>query len=243
MSRTLELEILPQPDDQTCGVTCLHAVYGYYGLNIPLRQLIDEVEHLETGGTLGVLLGYDALRRGFDATIYTYNLQIFDPTWFNQPGVNIQEKLLRQATFKDDPRLTIATRAYVEFLDLGGRIKHEELNANLIRRFLKKGKPILTGLSATYLYGMAREYGPNDDYDDIRGVPSGHFMVVVGYQQQGRNVEVADPWRQNPITGDDQRYSVGIDRLIAAILLGIVTFDANLLVIEPKRVTPKKELT
>ncbi|MCA8912744.1 MAG: C39 family peptidase [Planctomycetes bacterium] len=234
MSRTLELEILPQPDDQTCGVTCLHAVYAYYGLELPLPQLIEEVEHLDSGGTLGVLLGCDALRRGFDATIYTYNLQVFDPTWF-QRGVNIQERLLRQATFKDDPRLTTATRGYVEFLDAGGRIRHEDLNPNLIRRHLKKGIPILTGLSATYLYGTAREYGPNDDYDDIRGVPSGHFMVVVGYHPRGRDVEVADPWRQNPITGDDQRYSVGIDRLIASILLGIVTYDANLLVIQPKK--------
>ena len=235
MSRTLELEILPQPDDQTCGVTCLHAVYGYYGLQIALPRLIDDVEHLETGGTLGVLLGCDALKRGFDATIYTYNLQVFDPTWFNRRDVNVQERLMRQATFKDDQRLTTATRGYVEFLDLGGRVKYEELNPNLLRRLLKKGKPILTGLSATYLYDTAREFGPNDDYDDIRGVPSGHFVVVVGYSPQGRNVEVADPWRQNPITGDDQRYSVSVDRLIAAILLGIVTYDANLLVIEPKK--------
>ncbi|MBZ0138085.1 MAG: C39 family peptidase [Planctomycetes bacterium] len=235
MSRTLELEILPQPDDQTCGVTCLHAVYGYYGLQLPLNQLINEVEHLDSGGTLCVLLGCDALKRGFDATLYTYNLNVFDPTWFGRPNVNIQERLLRQATFKDDPRLTTATRGYVEFLDLGGRIKYEDLNPNLLRRFLKKGKPILTGLSATYLYDTAREFGPNDDYDDIRGAPSGHFVVVVGYKPQGRHVEVADPWLQNPITGDDQRYSVGMDRLLAAILLGIVTFDANLLVIEPKK--------
>ncbi|MCB9934092.1 MAG: hypothetical protein H6840_00230 [Planctomycetes bacterium] len=235
MGRTLELEILPQPDDQTCGVTCLHAVYGYYGLQLELDSLINEVEHLASGGTLGVLLGLDALQRGFDVTLYTYNLQLFDPTWFNQRGVNIREKLLRQATFKDDPRLTAATRGYVEFLDLGGKLKYENLSPNLIRRYLKKGVPLLTGLSATYLYGTAREYGPHDDYNDIRGVPSGHFVVLIGYSPRGRAVEVADPWRQNPITGEDQHYSVDVDRLIGAILLGIVTYDANLLIIEPKK--------
>jgi hypothetical protein len=60
-------------------------------------------------------------------------------------------------------------------------------------------------------------------------------VVVVGYSPRGRAIEVADPWRQNPITGEDQYYSVDVDRLIAAILLGIVTYDANLLVIQPKR--------
>jgi len=234
MSRTLELEILPQPDDQTCGVTCLHAVYGYYGLEVELPQLIDEVEHLHTGGTLGVMLGLNALQKGFDVTLYTYNLHLFDPTWFRR-GVNIQDKLLRQANYKDDPRLTMATRGYVQFLDLGGKVRYEPLNANLIRRYLKKGAPLLTGLSATYLYDVAREYGPKDEYDDVRGVPSGHFVVVVGYSPRGRAVEIADPWRQNPITGEDQHYSVDMDRLIAAILLGIVTYDANLLVIQPKR--------
>ncbi len=234
MSRTLELEILPQPDDQTCGVTCLHAVYGYYGLKLELPALIDEVEHLKSGGTLGVLLGIDALRRGFDVTLYTYNLNLFDPVWF-QAGVNIQDKLLQQAAFKNHPRLTAATRGYVEFLDTGGKVKYENLSPNLIRRHLKKGVPLLTGLSATYLYGTAREFGPKDDYDDVRGVPSGHFVVLVGYSPRGRAIEVADPWRQNPITGEDQHYSVDVDRLIAAILLGIVTYDANLLVIQPKK--------
>jgi hypothetical protein len=234
MSRTLELEILPQPDDQTCGVTCLHAVYGYYGLKVELDDLIDEVEHLHTGGTLGVMLGLNALQRGFDVTLYTYNLHLFDPTWFN-PGVNIQDKLLRQANFKDDPRLTAATRGYVQYLDLGGKVKYESLTPNLIRRYLKKGVPLLTGLSATYLYDSAREFGPKDEYDDVRGVPSGHFVVIVGYAPRGRAIEIADPWRQNPITGEDQHYSVDVDRVIAAILLGIVTYDANLLVIQPKK--------
>ncbi|MCB9915252.1 MAG: C39 family peptidase [Planctomycetes bacterium] len=233
MSRPLELEILPQPDDQTCGVTCLHAVYAYHGLDIPLSQLIDEVEHLEGGGTLGSLLGRDALRRGFDATMYTYNLQVFDPTWFSE-DVDMRERLLRQAAFKRDDRLATATRAYVDFLDLGGKIECEDLTPALLRRFLKKEKPILTGLSATYLYGTAREFGPNDDYDDVRGEPSGHFVVLVGYEPEGRLVEVADPWHQNPITEGDHRYSVVIERLIAAVLLGIVTYDANLLVIEPR---------
>lgn len=234
MSRTLELEMLPQPDDQTCGVTCLHAVYGYYGLKVELDDLISEVEHLHTGGTLGVMLGLNALQRGFDVTLYTYNLHLFDPTWFRD-GVSIQDKLLRQANFKDDPRLTAATRGYVQYLDLGGKVKYESLTPNLIRRHLKKGTPLLTGLSATYLYDSAREFGPKDEYDDVRGVPSGHFVVIIGYSPRGRAIEIADPWRQNPITGEDLHYSVDVDRVIAAILLGIVTYDANLLVIQPKK--------
>src|SRR5439155_17715908 len=46
------LEMLPQPDDETCGVTCLHALYRFYGLEVDLTQLIKEVRTLETVGTL-----------------------------------------------------------------------------------------------------------------------------------------------------------------------------------------------
>jgi ABC-type bacteriocin/lantibiotic exporter with double-glycine peptidase domain len=40
MKQTLRLDILPQPDDTTCGPTCLHAVYRYWGDEIPLAQVI-----------------------------------------------------------------------------------------------------------------------------------------------------------------------------------------------------------
>ena len=67
----MDLKILPQPDDVTCGLTSLHAVYSYLGYNIPLKMLISELDFLEEGGTLGVFLGIDALMRGFKATFYS----------------------------------------------------------------------------------------------------------------------------------------------------------------------------
>lgn len=236
METRLTLPILPQPNDTTCGPTCLHAVYSYYGDTLPLRRLIDEIHALEEGGTLEVLLACHALRRGYKATIYTYNLNIFDPTWFDDPAVDLGKKLCRQMTVKASkkPKLAVATEAYLEFLRLGGTIRLQDLTTSLIRKYLKQEKPILCGLSATYLYHCAREYGPNQDYDDIRGVSSGHFVVLCGYDMHNRNVLVADPLLLNPM-GSGHYYEVNIDRLICAIMLGILTYDGNLLVIEPKK--------
>ena len=89
----LQLTMQAQPDDTTCGPTCLHAVYEYWGEQVSLTAVIDSVPKLETGGTLGVLLGIDALQRGYQVTLYTYNLQVFDPTWFSTPGVDLAAKL------------------------------------------------------------------------------------------------------------------------------------------------------
>ncbi len=237
MDTRLAFEILPQPDSETCGPTCLHAVYGYFGDQMPLSQVIAECDKLAEGGTLAVLLGCHALRRGYDAAIYTYNLQMFDPTWFHPKPQPLAEKLAAQMAAKEMPKLQIASEGYLEFLSLGGEIRMRDLSRNLIREYLNKSIPILTGLSATYLYGEAREFGPEWDDDDIRGVPAGHFVVLCGYDRASKQVHVADPYQENP-HAPGQLYSVGVDRAINAILLGILTEDANLLVIQPRK--PRK---
>jgi hypothetical protein len=232
----LPLEILPQPNDTTCGPTCLHAVYRYYGDEIGLEQIIAEVPALEDGGTYAVLLGCHALRRGYRGTIYTYNLQVFDPTWFQSPDVDLRAKLTAQARCaeKQDPRLAAFMQGYDEFLALGGVVRLEDLTAHLVRKYLTRGRPILTGLSATYLHRTSREFGPLGAADDIRGQPQGHFVVLCGYDRETRQVLVADPLLPNPLSAI-HIYPVGIERVLAAILLGIVTHDADLLILEPSR--------
>lgn len=220
-----------QPDDTTCGPTCLQAVYRYWGEEVALEEVIASVPKLESGGTLGVLLGIDALRRGYRVTLHTHNLQVFDPTWFAEPDVDLIEKLEAQARAKTSKKLRVASRAYVEFLQLGGRIRSPVLGGALIRKYLNRDVPILTGLSSTYLYGVAREFGPNDDSDDIRGNPSGHFVVLSGYNRKLRQVHIHDPLQSNPHS-PTRRYATDIDRVINSILLGVLTYDANLLIIQ-----------
>jgi hypothetical protein len=232
MQTKLKLEMLPQPDETTCGPTCLHAVYRFFGDDISLSRVIYETEMLEEGGTLDVLLACHALRRHYRATIYTYNLEVFDPTWFMAGCGDLREKLILQARVKKKKKLAIASSAYLEYLRLGGELRFRDLTAGLLRGYLKQGKPILCGLSATYLYRCAREHGPKFDYDDIRGLPTGHFVVLCGYDMRQRTVLVADPLLQNPLE-KGQYYEVNIERLICSILLGVMTYDANLLIIEP----------
>jgi hypothetical protein len=77
-----------------------------------------------------------------------------------------------------------------------------------------------------------REIPESSKPDDVRGEPVGHFVVLTGYDDETREVLIADPLQSNPLTGS-RYYAVNTHRLIGAILLGAVTYDANLLVIEP----------
>jgi hypothetical protein len=130
--------------------------------------------------------------------------------------------------------LRLATEGYIDFLALGGQLRFEDLTAGLLRHHLKAGHPILTGLSSTYLYRCAREHGPKDDSDDVRGVPAGHFVVLAGYDSTSRTIQVADPYLDNPLKAG-HHYTVPIERVVGSILLGVLTYDANLLVVRPKK--------
>ncbi len=230
-SQLLDVRVLPQPTDSVCGPTCLHAVYRYFERSMPLEEIIDQIPVLPDGGTLAVNLGSHALGHGFSATIITSDLRLFDPTWFKE-GVDLAKKLTEQSAKKSGRRLEIATQSYLEFLRLGGEVKLESINLSLLRSYIDRGVPVLAGLSATYLYDCPRELA-DGTFDDVKGEPSGHFVVVQGYDIDGEHVRIADPLEDNP-GFEDRYYRVHIERLLAAIHLGIVTYDANVLVLEPK---------
>ena len=234
LKHKFDFNILAQPSETTCGPACLHAVYSYFEDNITLDQVVREVRYLDEGGTLAVFLACHALQRGYNATIYTYNLHVFDPTWFTNEETDLGERLKAQIAAKDIPKLHLATEGYLEFLKLGGRLRSRDLTTSLIRKYLKRSIPIVTGLSSTYLYQSSRESASNGKYDDVRGEPAGHFVVLCGYSREERTVMVADPFLQNPYS-ETHKYITSIERVICSILLGVLTYDANLLIIEPKK--------
>ncbi|KTC65259.1 Guanylyl cyclase [Legionella adelaidensis] len=235
----IDLTINTQPDDETCGPTCLHAIYTYYGYSISLEEVIRGVERSFSGGTLAPLLGKHALMRDFETVIYINNLDVFDPTWFDQGEAQPEAliaKLDAQMKYKWDKGIVQSSIAYQQYLQLGGHVRFRTLNVQLLKEYFLQKTPILTGLSATYLYRSAREHYTTEGlafYDDIRGAPTGHFVVLCGYDDKKRNIVVADPHRENPLSHDNY-YKVSSNRLINAIMLGVLTYDANLLIIRPK---------
>ena len=235
-AQSLAVQRFVQPDDVTCGPTCLRKVYSFYGLDVEIDEVIASLERNEDGGTLAVFLGISALKRGFRARIYSYDLRIFDPTWFDLPAERLAEKIHARFPYLTDATRLRAAGAYIRFLEMGGELAFDELTPALLKSILDREHPVLAGLSATYLYRSPRErWDPMLDRlldDDVRGEPTGHFVVVSGYEQWGRRLTVVDPF-EHPATPDGA-LCVDADRLINAILLGDVTYDAVLLEVWPR---------
>ena len=70
-------------------------------------------------------------------------------------------------------------------------------------------------------------------FDDLIGEPMGHSVILKGFDDEGENILIADPYKGNPISNKNH-YKVKTARVLNAIMLSIVTFDANLLIIEKK---------
>jgi len=233
----LEVRMVPQPNDVTCGPTSLYAVYDFLGRPVDLTRLIQRIDSLPDGGTLAVFLGIDALQRGLSATIFSYDLKVFDPSWRGLNGPDLIGKLKGQLRYKRGKRFIASSEAYMEFISLGGELVFEDLTPTLLDSVFDRRLPVLTGLNATYLYDSMREYTDRHDLahsDDLRGQSVGHFVVLCG--RRGDIVRVADPFYGNPL-GEGHFYDVEIHRLIRAILLGAITYDANLLVISEGKPT------
>ncbi len=227
------LVVEPQPTETSCGPTCLRGVYQWFGLDVPLDDLIEAVPSVTGGGTLAVMLGIDALRRGFQARLYSCNLRVLDPSWFPGKRDAILAKLAASHERRRKPKEREELRALHTFITLGGDLRMEPLSRDLLRGHLRENQPVLTGLSASFLYRDRRTHPETGEPDDLAGSPEGHFVVLSGYDPVGRKVLVGDPWPHSPFE-DPHRYEVPIDRLLNAILLGVLTSDAKLLVLSAK---------
>ncbi len=235
MGQKRKLIMKSQPDYTSCGPTSLEAIYSYLGDEVELTSIIKEIKQFEDGGgTLAVILGRHALKRGYEVTLYSYNINIFDPTWFNLENSEMKERLYKRLDKKENSdKEKQVIKEYISFLDEGGELCFEDLSPYLIKDILLQDIPILTGLSATWLYRTPRENPLTSEDDADFGEPSGHFVVLYGLESSER-VLVADPYRLNPISRTNY-YEVEMNRLINSILLGVASYDGNLLLIKGKK--------
>jgi hypothetical protein len=241
VARDLNVQRFPQPDDVTCGPTCLRKVYDFYGLRVDMDEIVSALERNEDGGTLAVFLGMAARRRGLHARIYSYDLQIFDPTWSVLAPRDLLERVRARDAYLIDEKRKRAAAAYVRFLEMNGELAFDELTPGLLKAIIDRGHPVLAGLSATYLYRFARERWDHASMrlvqDDVAGSPTGHFVVISGYDYWGRQLTILDPSEHVP-GSDSGRVQVESTRLINAIMLGDATYDAVLLELWPAEGEP-----
>lgn len=243
--RVLPVPRIVQPDDTSCGPTCLAQVLRFFGDRRPPAELRRRLRRNPDGGTLAVHLGRLALELGHHARLHPLGVRVFDPTWWALDQATLRDRLARRAAGLADPEGRELAAAWLDYVDAGGHLAFHEPSPALLVRILDRGHPIICGLSATWLYRESRTIPETNVEDDVLGWPQGHFVTVVGHTGGGKHFHIVDPSPDAPVaTGGAPtassgqapgRYPLPADRLIHAILLGDITHDAVLLEVWPSR--------
>ncbi len=235
-----------QPDDVSCGPTCLAQVLAWYGDLRSISELTARLRRNPDGGTMAVHLGQLALELGYRARIYPFGVRVFDPTWWELDPAALRARLVARQERQEDPTERVLLGFWTRFLESGGQVRFGEPSASMLVGVLRKDRPLICGLNATWLYRESREDPWTNQPDDIGGAQVGHFVTLVGYTGAGLHIHVNDPSDAAPFAaGGDHgdlrngRYPLPADRLLHAILLGDSTRDAMVLEIWPSSPVPK----
>lgn len=228
-----ELNILPQPDAESCGPACLHAVFRYFHQYTTLEEVIQGVGPKATGPVPMVHLAQDAIDRGFSATLHTCHFNIFDPGWKGLSKKGLLNKLRGMMENLSDKKLMNALYAYIHFLHSGGSLLFDPIDQNLFNKYLCCGFPVLCRINAARHYDHQQD-GPLDIHPHMAGrdTTGQASKFVVLYSMHGDVVDVADPYPQNPL-GDGHHYPVDAFHLLSSIEADKGTYDASLLVLSP----------
>ncbi len=242
--RVLPVPRFRQPDDVSCGPTCLAQVMASFGEEVEIPDLMARIRRNPDGGTQAVHIADLAMELGYRVRLYPFGVRVFDPSWWDLLDSEIIMRLGQRASALEaaeaDPAEVETVLAWRDVLRRGAHVAFKEPSPALIAGILARGRPVIVGLNATWLYRAMRERPDDNESDDLLGWPVGHFVTVSGYTGGGLHLHVRDPSEDapdhlHPEGAGRGNYPVPGDRLVHAILLGDLTRDAVLLEIWPAR--------
>lgn len=228
----LDIDMPDQPDDSSCGPTSLYSVYKFFGLDVTLETVIKELDGYDPAiGSYDAILGIDALKRGFDAIITPFNLNVFDWSWFGLNMDALRIKLDRLASVGLSETVRKLASLYVEFIDRGGRIvfQYNPEQAFFTANYYTGVVPLICGLSSTWIHQSKRENPDTGEYDEY-GRMMGHYVVLGGWEWGLNPVRttVYDPYGSRTLFRSN-KYILEYDQLLTAMMLGTNTHEGNLL--------------
>jgi hypothetical protein len=213
-----------------CRSAALAQVLNYFGDPSSSKDISNYCTKSTKFRDWDYLLGLYAISRGFNATIHTRSISIFDPTWFKICRSDLLVKLSKKVENLSDlsaraegfKKFELEAKRVIEFLNAGGDLNFSPFSINCMNSYLDKKIPIITTFTGPLLYGLPKEtFG---QADDIGGDPWKHSLVISSYSKE--NFRVVDP---SKIKG--RRYDVKADSLLDSM----IRYDSNFLAVFPRK--------
>jgi hypothetical protein len=175
----LQLEPILQDGPTACTNACLRMVAGYFGRELE-RDAIDRALFKDSAGcSFNTDLARIALRHGFAADCYGYNLYLTDPADAGLSPAALLDRLRRERAHLRDPWYRPMLESIVAALQEGVHYAVRRPAFEIAASYLRARIPVIAVVSYPALHG-------------VRGNPfSGHDVVLTGYD--GRRVFFVDP--------------------------------------------------
>jgi len=202
----LKVPYIPQRKG-TCGSSSLQQVLAYYGVKLGLDEILKDIKKYKYG-TFMPYLGLYAKRLGFMPKIVTYDVKVFDPTWFGLLVGQIIKKLETRSREMDVPHVYRSEcKAFVRYLKAGGAIEFDFIKKGRIIKELERKRPVIVDVCSTILHRKERKNRVKDKYSDTSGEPMYHAVVVSGHEK-GKFIIVDPSKKRGGIKQVDQDFLI-----------------------------------
>ncbi|GBE19956.1 MAG TPA: hypothetical protein ENG87_00210 [Candidatus Pacearchaeota archaeon] len=218
----LKVPVLEAKNRLGCGPTSLSMILNYYRKNYSEKQVIDNLEigliKKEDLGARAVDLALLAKKFGFDVICYSYNMELYRPSFsrLSKPGLISEIKKLLQKKHSASNKAVLKTT--IKLLENNADFKIKMPSIDDIIKFLKKGIPVILAVNAKILF----------EVEKLQGFPKipnnmGHFIVLTGF--------VDDIFYYNcPYYGESKKISK--DKLFFALSNNILDSSAYLIAVK-----------
>lgn len=184
------------------------------------------------GSSIGHIAKY-FIDQGFNTTIHTSDIQIFDPSWKKYSNKQLIDHLMKRQTdvkhpTYDQEAFNVIFDGYISFLKFGGQIAFPLIDEKYLVELLQKG-PIYTIVSYQFLNQSPKAVFDKDKdeftNDSIKGNVGTHAVILAGYKDN--QFLIIDPDKK---FGGKRWFSSS--HLIASFYLAQTDYDNLLITLE-----------
>ena len=200
---------------KTCGPVCLLNIYKEIGIETDLKTILKELKINDKTTTYPAQLGTHLLSKGLNPILINSTPQTVSPSWENLSEKDVTAKLEQWIKINKKNKWLKSVKWLISYLKKGGKLKIADLTTSLIDRYLNEGYKVICCLEESWIWGE-RKIEEKAVFDDIKGSPRGHFIIL--YSHTGNEYLVSDPFPTG-MKNKEGLYKLNKDKLLVATLV------------------------
>ncbi len=202
-------------NSNSCGPVCVQNIYEHFGMIKTLQQINADLNITPETVTFMSQLARTLHFHGLQTRIHTCNPHYLTYEWKNLNEGQLIEKIKKWITHVRGHNWMTDCIQFLFYLQEGGKVTIENVSATLIDSILEKGNVVLCCVEDSWLWEKRKIVG-SQDFDDIKGQGTGHFITVYG--SEGNEYLLSDPYPTN-LKGKNGLYKTSKEHLLTCILM------------------------